>query len=84
MARDRFGRLVAPVEYPKVRGRTALTFALFVVAGLVLIGVLRYLEVDWTFSLYRVLSVLAIVIVAAYVLLGPLVMSLRGPRVFED
>jgi phosphatidylserine synthase len=76
--------MVAQVEYPKVRGRTAIAFALIVVACLVLIGVLRYLEVEWTFSLYRVLSVLAIFVVAGYVLLGPLAVALRGPDVFED
>jgi archaetidylserine synthase len=68
--------MVSQVEYPKVRGRTAITFALFVVAGLMLIGALRYLEVDWTFALYRVVSVLALTLVVGYVLLGPVYMGM--------
>jgi hypothetical protein len=54
-----------------------------VVAGLLLIGILRHLEVEWTFSLYRVVSVMALVIVTAYILLGPVLMSMRGPDVLN-
>jgi CDP-diacylglycerol--serine O-phosphatidyltransferase len=68
--------MVASVSYPKVRGRTAIVFAVAVVAGLGLIGVLRYTEVEWTFTAYRAITLLALALVAGYILLGPVYMAL--------
>lgn len=67
--------MVAPVGYPKIRGRLAILFAIVVLAGLVLIGVLRALDVGWTFTAYRAISVMALALVAGYILLGPVYMA---------
>jgi hypothetical protein len=63
--------MVAPVGYPKIRGRVGMLFAIVVVASLVFIGVLRALDVEWTFTAYRVISLTALALVAGYILLGP-------------
>jgi archaetidylserine synthase len=63
--------MVAPVGYPKIRGRVGMLFAIVVVASLVFIGVLRALDVDWTFTAYRVISLMALALVTGYILLGP-------------
>ncbi|NIP35010.1 MAG: hypothetical protein GWN18_08735, partial [Thermoplasmata archaeon] len=57
-------------------------FALVVVVGLAIIGIMRYLDVEGTFTLYRVVSVASMVLVTGYVLLGPLYVMLRerGPE----
>jgi CDP-diacylglycerol--serine O-phosphatidyltransferase len=70
--------MVAPVAYPRVRGRTAVAFAVLVVAGLATIGVLRWLDVGWTFTLYRAVSALSLALVAGYILLGPAYMSMTS------
>ncbi len=70
--------MVTKVSYPKVRGRTAIAFAVVVVIVLALIGLLRYLDVEWTFTLYRAVSVLALALVAGYILLGPLYMRIAS------
>jgi archaetidylserine synthase len=67
--------MVAPVGYPKIRGRVGMLFALVVVAGLAFIGVLRALDVGWTFTAYRAISVMALAVVAGYILLGPVQMA---------
>ena len=70
--------MVAPVRYPKVRGRTAVLFAVGVVVALVVIGVMRELDVPGTDDLYRVMAVAALALVSGYVLLGPVYVALRG------
>ncbi len=70
--------MVAPVRYPKVRGRYAVVFVVCVVVGLVVIGVMRELDVPGTDDLYRVMAVIALALVAGYVLLGPVYVALRG------
>jgi phosphatidylserine synthase len=67
--------MVAPVGYPKIRGRVAFAFAIVVVGSLVLIGVLRTLDIEGTFTAYRVVSVMALALVAGYILLGPVYMA---------
>jgi phosphatidylserine synthase len=67
--------MVAPVGYPKIGGRVGIAFVIVVVAGLLFIGVLRVLEVGWTFTAYRAISVLALALVAGYILLGPVYMA---------
>jgi len=63
--------MVAPVGYPKIRGRMGMLFAIIVMVGLAFIGILRALDVGWTFTAYRAISVLALAVVAGYILLGP-------------
>ncbi len=70
--------MVAPVRYPKVRGRYAVLFVVCVVVVLVLIGVMRELDVPGTDDLYRVMAVVALALVSGYVLLGPVWMAARG------
>ena len=72
--------MVAPVGYPKVRGRTAVAFALVVVVGLVLIGTMRHLDVEGTFTVYRAASLVSLALVAGYILVGPICMGLDAGR----
>lgn len=69
--------MVAPVRYPKVRGRTAAILAAAVVAALVIIGVMRERDVPGTDDAFRALAVGGLALVAAYVLLGPVWMITR-------
>ena len=68
--------MVAPVQYPKVRGRWALVFAVCVVVGLVVIGVMREMDVPGTDDLYRATALTCLALVVGYVLLGPVYMSM--------
>ncbi len=70
--------MVAPVAYPKVRGRMAIAFSVVVVSGLAVIGVMRYLDVEGTFHVYRAVSVLALAVVTGYILLGPVYVTASG------
>jgi len=72
--------MVAPVGYPKIGGRVGILFAIIVVAGLAFIGVLRVLDVGWTFTAYRAISILSLALVTGYILLGPLYMSVTGSK----
>ena len=73
--------MVAPVRYPKVRGRTAVIFAVCVVVALIVIGVMKELDVPGTDNIYRAMAVTALALVSGYVLLGPVWMASRGEKV---
>jgi hypothetical protein len=64
--------MVAPVGYPKVRGRTGALFAACVLGGLAVIGVMREYDVEGTGTAFRAVSLAGLGLVAGYVLLGPL------------
>lgn len=64
--------MVAPVGYPKVRGRVAVLFAVCVLATLAVIGVMRQYDVEGTGAAFRAVSLVGLGLVAGYVLLGPI------------
>jgi len=72
--------MVAPVRYPKVRGRTAVLFAGCVLVALVVIGVMKELDIPGTDDLYRVMALTALGLVSGYVLMGPVWMAARGRK----
>jgi len=72
--------MVAPVRYPKVRGRTAVLLAVGVVVALVVIGVMREMDVPGTDALFRAMAVAALAMVSGYVLFGPVWMASRGGK----
>jgi phosphatidylserine synthase len=69
--------MVAPVDYPRLRGRTGAVFAIAVVVGLVAIGLMRAVEAEGTSTAFRVLAVASLGLVSGYVLLGPAYVGLR-------
>ncbi len=69
--------MVAPLEYPKLRGRTGAVFAIAVVVGLLAIGLMRATEAEGTSTAFRVLAVASLGLVLGYVLLGPAYVRLR-------
>jgi phosphatidylserine synthase len=71
--------MVAPVRYPKVRGRTAALFAVSVLAALAVIGIMRQLEVEGAGMAFRAVSLTGLGLVAGYVLLGPVYIA-QGRR----
>ena len=73
--------MVAPVRYPKVRGRTAVLLMVGLVVGLVVIGVMKEQDVPGTDDLYRAMAVFALALVSGYVLMGPVWMAARGEKV---
>lgn len=68
--------MVAPVQYPKVRGRSALVFAVCVVVGMVVIGAMREMDVPGTDDLYRTMALVSLLLVVGYMLLGPVYMGM--------
>ncbi|NOQ54629.1 MAG: hypothetical protein GQ558_08505, partial [Thermoplasmata archaeon] len=70
--------MVAPVRYPQVRGRAAVLLMVGMMVALVVIGVMKERDVPGTDDLYRGMTVFALVLVAGYVLLGPVVMVTRA------
>ena len=72
--------MVAPVRYPKVRGRTAVLSAVCVIVPLVVIGVMNELDVPGTDDLYRVMALTALGLVSGYVIMGPVWMAARGRK----
>ncbi len=69
--------MVAPVGYPKVRGRTAVLFALCVLGALAVIGVMRQLDADGTAFAFRAVALAGLGLVVGYVLLGPVYAARR-------
>ena len=67
--------MLAPVRYPKVRGRTAAVLAVALLVCLAVIGVMRELDVSGPDTAFRVLAVAALAMVCGYVLLGPVHMA---------
>lgn len=76
--------MVAPVRYPKLRGRAGVVFAAGVLLGLVSIGVMRASGAEGTSAAFRALSLSALGLVLAYVLLGPVWMAMREMRSTES
>jgi CDP-diacylglycerol--serine O-phosphatidyltransferase len=72
--------MVAPVDYPKLRGRAGVAFAVAVVVGLAAIGLMRATDAEGTATAFRVLAVAALGLVVAYVLGGPVYLRLRRRR----
>jgi CDP-diacylglycerol--serine O-phosphatidyltransferase len=69
--------MLAPVRYPKLRGRTAAVLATALLVSLAAISVMREVDVSGTDTAFRVLAVAALGMVCGYVLLGPVYMALR-------
>ena len=76
--------MVAPVRYPKLRGRAGIVFAVGVLLGLVSIGAMRASGAEGTSAAFSALSLTALGLVLAYVLLGPVWMYVAGGRPGED
>ena len=72
--------MVAPVRYPRLRGRAGAVFAVGVVLGLAAIGAMRASGAEGTSTAFRALSLAALGLVVAYVLLGPVWMGLMDRR----
>jgi CDP-diacylglycerol--serine O-phosphatidyltransferase len=79
--------LVSNLKYPKVRGRLAIYLACAFAAGLVSILVLRTMtgaSEQTIFIYYRILSIIALVVVAGYVIGGPIYLQLKTSSLFAD
>ena len=76
--------MVAPVRYPRLRGKAGAVFAVGVVLGLAAIGAMRASGAEGTSTAFRALSLAALGLVLAYVLLGPVWMTMRKARPTES
>lgn len=69
--------LVSNVKYPKIRGKTAVRFALAILAGigsLIFLSLMTNIDERIIFIYYRLLSILALIAIVGYVIFGPIYM----------